>query len=195
MREPPWLHTLSVEDRARATAAGRDRDVAPGRSGTVVGPPAGLTKTENEIASTGAEIAVARLLGCDWREGLGPDRERGDLCGPFPIDVRWTRYASGHLAIKAGDIPRRIFVLATGDFPDYAAHGWMRAEEAHAHPEWWREHPTMPAFWVPQAALHEMQTLLDEVVRAIAREKCRLDWCSGSDSSSGSSSAASSGGS
>lgn len=117
---------LTAEEQQLAREAGHRRYISRLDSPHRWNRPAGDHTEAKEVESTGAEIAVARVLGVPWVEKGRPDPE-GDI--GEGVQVRHTIYAKGRLLLHADgdrpDNPEHIFYLVTGPFPTYEVVGFI----------------------------------------------------------------------
>ena len=125
---------------------------------------------EQRIYGIQAELAVALYLGVPWhtdRKGrayyetyTGPDLET-------TLEVRATQVPQGHLIIRneTYDTHGYKFILVVVCEPLFLLKGWYTGTEARQHPDWYKtDDPRRePCYWVPQSALHPMDTLLQKV--------------------------------
>lgn len=119
--------TLSVAEAARC-------HLAAVKIRTFQGDQIGLTPHYNhrlnfheqiaEIAeSKGAEWAVAKYFGIDYDPDENNGKERADVGNG--LEVKWTKYADGHLIVYPTDRITDVAILVTGKFPDYYLAGWI----------------------------------------------------------------------
>lgn len=103
-----------------------------------------------DINAAGAEMAVAKYLGCYWIGGVNRWKQ-ADVAPD--IEVRWTDKPEGKLIVRTKDVASRRFVLVRGGFPAYELVGWIGGEEAMKE-QWW-EDPRKDggAYFVPEWAL------------------------------------------
>jgi hypothetical protein len=80
---------------------------------------------------------------------------RADDVGIY--QVRSTRLDGGSLILHKTDKNEAIFVLVTGEAPEFKVRGWMRAVDGKQE-KWWRD-TKRPAYFVPQSVLEPMETL------------------------------------
>lgn len=102
-----------------------------------------------------AEIALARVLNLAWTPG-GIRVSRGDVGGK--IEVRVTEHPGGHLLVYENDDDSSPFVLMVGHYPGFRAAGYILARDAKRR-EWFNAKADPPGYWVPQAALNDLETL------------------------------------
>lgn len=108
-----------------------------------------------DINGACGELAVARWLNVFWSGQLGNYRAR-DV---GPLQVRTARRDTGRLVLHDRDADDHVFVLVTGEAPDYTLRGWIVAADGKV-PEYWEDPSTgRPAYFVPQDALRPMAEL------------------------------------
>lgn len=102
-----------------------------------------------------AEILVASYLGrTHLSSGEQTDAGMPDVEGG--IEVRWTPYPRGSLIVHPEDSDDHAGVLCTGSGRALAIRGWIPFAEAKV-PVFWRTHSVRhPAYFVPQALLHDL---------------------------------------
>lgn len=119
-----------------------------------------------------AEVAAAKGLNLYWSAGSFGAPDVGGL-----YDVRSTPYATGHLVIYPKDESERKFILAVGADAHWELRGWLYARECK-QAQYWTTHTvrgkpclaTDPGaaklndacFYVPQIALHPMNTIKEQ---------------------------------
>lgn len=102
-----------------------------------------------------AEAAVAKALGVYYSPVTGSlDTELGDVLPG--VQVRSTKYDSGHLLIHKTDSDTDRFVLVCGAAPRYRICGWIRGQDGKRE-GFWKTHRGRSAFWVPQEKLREFK--------------------------------------
>lgn len=98
-----------------------------------------------------AEAAVAKALNVYYAPVTGAlDTALGDVLPG--VQVRSTKYDSGHLLIHKTDADDDRFVLVVGGNGKYRICGWIRGSEAKVKDNW-RTEKGRSAFWIPQAKL------------------------------------------
>ena len=109
---------------------------------------------ENAEAA-GSEIAVAQYFGLrDFRPTVNTFKEQADVAAQ--IEVKWTKYSTGHLIVSDRDRIQDIAILVVGKSPVYIIIGWM--------PVAWAKKTRYlnnqdGNYWVSQADLMPMHTL------------------------------------
>lgn len=121
-------------------------------------PTHGSMKSAWQIHIEGAlgEAAVAKYLGMYWGATVNTYKA-ADLGENLQVRTR-----SGHgyeLIVRHGDSSDDIFVLATGDAPNYIVRGWITGKEAKQK-RWLRMYgDRTESYFVPHEALYPMKTL------------------------------------
>ena len=104
------------------------------------------------------EVAVAKVMGRYWGGGIDTFKSGGDIASTG-WEVRTRSSHDYDLIVRDDDDDARIFILVTGNAPDYLVRGWMRAADAKR--EIWRKdyggHGA--AYFVPHSALRDMEEL------------------------------------
>jgi hypothetical protein len=114
---------------------------------------------QTDIEACLAEIAVAKALNRYWLNPILPGQVRGtsDLTG---INVRSTPRPDGCLLLHQADPDDLPFVLVRGTAPTLDLPGWCYGREGKNEGFWRDDDRVRPAFFVPAAALHPIETLL-----------------------------------
>lgn len=121
-----------------------------------------------------AECMVAERLERAWtsRAFVGRRDDGEDLAGG--IDVKWTKYRDGHLAVPDTAGRDLLFVLVVGDAWPLTICGWATFELA-TRPEHWRTAGVrFPTFYAPQGVLEAIELLEGSYAkadRAAARQR------------------------
>lgn len=111
-----------------------------------------------DIEGLAAEMAAAKGLGLPYTPMVGDlDTDIGDVAPG--LQVRSTRYESGHLLLHETDLPHHVFILVVGQAPNFRLAGWT-TPAASRTPERWREEKGRGAYWVAQDELEQMGDLL-----------------------------------
>lgn len=106
-----------------------------------------------DIEGLCAEWAVAKALGVYYVPVVGElDTELGDVLPN--VQVRSTKYETGHLLVHKTDPDDHRFVLVTGGCGNYVIPGWIYGRDAKRE-EWWKTHKGRSAYWVPQSGLRK----------------------------------------
>jgi hypothetical protein len=109
--------------------------------------------------SVGAEIAVAQYFGIKgFKPTLNTFKNEADVMAR--LEVKHTKYESGHLIINATDRPDDVAMLVTGRSPVYQLVGWIPIKLART--ELFR-HETQDNYWIPQGKLYAPEILRNRV--------------------------------
>ena len=106
------------------------------------------------IEGAGGELAVAKALDMYW-DGSVNTFKRADLPG---IQVR-TALTHKNLIVRPADAPDEVFVLVTGQMPDYQVHGRLRGSDAMQPQFLSGVGGRPPAYFVPPSKLNPIETL------------------------------------
>lgn len=110
----------------------------------------------SHIEGAGGEMAVAKALNRYWDGSVNTFRAP-DLPG---MQVRTRSRHDFELLVRPNDSRDEVFVLVTGQMPNYTVHGWIRGHEA-MRDEWSKQHGGRPpAYFVPHEALHPIDNLV-----------------------------------
>lgn len=105
--------------------------------------------------AVGAEIAVAQYLGIkNFTPTIDTFKNEADIGADR--EVKWTKYADGHLVIRPTDRINDVAILVTGRGPVYSIAGWIpivMAKKPKYH------HATYYDHWVPQNNLFPIEDL------------------------------------
>jgi hypothetical protein len=103
------------------------------------------------------EMVAAKALGVPYTGGDEEKRSGFDVGGKY--EVRGTEYPNGSLILHPDD-KEAPYILVTGTGNLYYVRGWILASEGKQK-KWWRDIQIRhPAYFVPQNALHDIDTLL-----------------------------------
>jgi hypothetical protein len=126
--------------------------------------------TRNEITTqfcaAGAEPAAAKIFNQYWA-GIG-DPTKPDV-GPH-IEVKWTDWENGYLAIDKDNPDDWIYVLVRGDFPEYEIVGWIKGKDGKQEHRWTYNENT--GNWFYKVLEHELTPIHN------AREALKAIWAS-----------------
>lgn len=104
------------------------------------------------------EQAAARSTGRWWPASNRTYKRDCDVLG-FEVRTRSSHFYD--LIIRPNDPDNRVFVLVTGRAPDFCVRGWIYARDGKLA-EYERQHANRAAaYFVPQSALHPIETLPD----------------------------------
>jgi hypothetical protein len=138
------------------------------RSGAYEAAESGLSLHEfiaQDAAATGSEWAVAKVLGYDFDPYLVKGKRIADV--GKNIEVKSTKYLTGHLIIQEIDRTEDIAVLVLNKSPDYTVVGCLPI--AWAKNERFR-HKVQANWWIPQGNLMPIGTMPYPVIQiAIAK--------------------------
>ena len=138
------------------------------RSGAYEAAESGLSLHEfiaQDAAATGSEWAVAKVLGYDFDPYLVKGKRIADV--GKNIEVKSTKYLTGHLIIQEIDRTEDIAVLVLNKSPDYTVVGSLPI--AWAKNDKFR-HKVQANWWIPQGHLMPIGTM-PYPVRQIALAK------------------------
>jgi hypothetical protein len=138
------------------------------RSGAYEAAESGLSLHEfiaQDAAATGSEWAVAKVLGYDFDPYLVKGKRIADV--GKNIEVKSTKYLTGHLIIQEIDRTEDIAVLVLNKSPEYTVVGCLPI--AWAKNERFR-HKVQANWWIPQNNLMPIGTMPYPVIQiAIAK--------------------------
>ena len=138
------------------------------RSGAYEAAESGLSLHEfiaQDAAATGSEWAVAKVLGYDFDPYLVKGKRIADV--GKNIEVKSTKYLTGHLIIQEIDRTEDIAVLVLNKSPEYTVVGCLPI--AWAKNERFR-HKVQANWWIPQCNLMPIGTMPYPVIQiAIAK--------------------------
>jgi hypothetical protein len=138
------------------------------RSGAYEAAESGLSLHEfiaQDAAATGSEWAVAKVLGYDFDPYLVKGKRIADV--GKNIEVKSTKYLTGHLIIQEIDRTEDIAVLVLNKSPEYTVVGCLPI--AWAKNERFR-HKIQANWWIPQSNLMPISTMPYPVIQiAIAK--------------------------
>jgi hypothetical protein len=138
------------------------------RSGAYEAAESGLSLHEfiaQDAAATGSEWAVAKVLGYDFDPYLVKGKRIADV--GKNIEVKSTKYLTGHLIIQEIDRTEDIAVLVLNKSPEYTVVGCLPI--AWAKNERFR-HKVQANWWIPQGNLMPIGTMPYPVIQiAVAK--------------------------
>jgi hypothetical protein len=138
------------------------------RSGAYEAAESGLSLHEfiaQDAAATGSEWAVAKVLGYDFDPYLVKGKRIADV--GKNIEVKSTKYLTGHLIIQEIDRTEDIAVLVLNKSPEYTVVGCLPI--AWAKNDRFR-HKVQANWWIPQGNLMPIGTMPYPVIQiAIAK--------------------------
>lgn len=105
--------------------------------------------------AVGAEMAVAQFFGVDdWEPTV--DTYKGEADIGSRIEVKWSKWESGHLIITERDRKDDIAVLVVGSSPTYRIAGWIPVAIAKRG----KYKRNDGSWWVGQPDLQPIETLM-----------------------------------
>lgn len=117
---------------------------------------------EINVMGAVAEAAAAVALGLEFHAGVNTF-EAADIGSN--VQVRWTKYDSGHLKVKQDDANDEAFVLVTGSNPHgLTVRGWIWGREAK-QAKWLHDMGQSGrelCYWVPQSDLRSAKEFSHE---------------------------------
>jgi hypothetical protein len=109
--------------------------------------------------SVGAEIAVAQYFGIKgFKPTINTFKNEADVMAR--LEVKWTKYANGHLIINATDRDDDVAMLVTGKSPVYQLIGWIPVKLARCE---LFKHESQDNHWIPQGKLYAPEILRNRV--------------------------------
>jgi hypothetical protein len=103
----------------------------------------------------GAEMAAAKLFGYkEWSPSVNTFKREADIGSR--IEIKHTKWESGHLIIKPSDRNEDIAVLVTGKSPTYLIIGWIPVAMAKQNRY---KHDKSDSWWVSQINLQPIENL------------------------------------
>lgn len=113
---------------------------------------------QNHVEGACGEVAVAKLLGKYWGGSVNTFKEGGDL-DATGWEVRTRSSHHYDLIIRKDDADDRVFILVTGNAPNYQVHGWILAADGK-QPKWLKDYGGHgDAYFVPKDALRGLGDL------------------------------------
>ena len=113
---------------------------------------------QNHVEGACGEVAVAKLLGKYWGGSINTFKEGGDL-DATGWEVRTRSSHHYDLIIRKDDADDRVFILVTGNAPNYQVHGWILAADGK-QPKWLKDYGGHgDAYFVPKDALRRLGDL------------------------------------
>ncbi len=153
--------TLSEKDLRWATAVGHERfwnarrDNRKDQHGLSDDIGQGYTY---HISGARGELAAARALDVEWPARVDTFRKLPDI--DPDIEVRATRRGPSMLVRPKDKEFDAKFVLVLDRSPEFAVVGWLGAEVCRQD-KWWKTPNNRPGAWfVPQSALHSIESLM-----------------------------------
>jgi hypothetical protein len=110
------------------------------------------------MIATGAEIAVARVLGLsEFDPTINGFKERADI--GRNIEVKYTTWLSGHLIVQPSDRDDDVAILCVGTAPDYKVVGYIPISAAKK-PRFLHK---SGSYWISQINLRPIETLTKSI--------------------------------
>lgn len=108
------------------------------------------------VEGAAGEIAAAKALGTYWGGTVNTFKSMGDV-GDLEVRTRSKDYYE--LIVREGDNSNAIFILVTGQSPNYNVVGWIKASDAKQK-RWRKTHGGRPpAYFVPHENLRPLEEL------------------------------------
>ena len=158
----PISFVFTPEERQAAMDEGMRRQAvneAKGLRGRNGGASFGSKALDIHLLGAAGEMAVASYLGMKHELYKEVEAKRGsyDLPG---IDVKTRSKSRYDLIVQKNEDPSKKFVLVTIENQQTLLHGWCYGHEGMDAQYWADPARGRPAYFVPQSALHPMETLL-----------------------------------
>jgi hypothetical protein len=157
------LISLTPEQLAAAEAEAQRRqqqNEARGLRGRNNAPSRGQTALEMHRLGCVGELAVAVFLGLEDSVFANETAVRGSTDLPGGIEVKTRSKSHYDLIVQKRENPSKKFVLVTFEDQKTLLHGWCYGHEAMDERYWADPAGGRPAYFVPQAALRPIETLL-----------------------------------
>lgn len=116
-----------------------------------------LERLQEETVGCCAELAMGKLVNRYVIPTVGTFHEVPDYLED--LEIRATARLDGRLIVRDNDANNRRYVFATATGQQVVFHGWLYGHEAKQ--DRWLTDPNgyRPAWFVPQSALHPIETL------------------------------------
>ena len=155
-----FIFTDEEREMARAEAFRRQAvNEAQGLRGRNGGAWKGSKALDIHLLGAAGEVAVASYLGLKEHLFKETEAKKGSDDLPGGIDVKTRSKASYDLIVQRQSDPNRKFVLVTIESQQTLIHGWCYGKDAMQSQFWKDPARGRPAYFVPQSALHPMETL------------------------------------
>lgn len=105
--------------------------------------------------SIASEIVVARYFGQDYDAADNKGKRHADVASG--LEVKWTKYESGHLIIYPNDRTQDVAILVVGKSPSYRIIGWIPIQFAK-RPKY--KHRSQETWWIEQSNLFPIEDLV-----------------------------------
>ena len=110
----------------------------------------------SELAeSITAELIVARYFGLDYDARQNNGKHHADV--GQGLEVKWTKYESGHLIIYPNDRDSDVAVMVVGKSPSYRIAGWIPVQFAKRAKY---KHRSQDSWWIEQHNLFPIEDLV-----------------------------------
>jgi hypothetical protein len=110
----------------------------------------------SELAeSITAELIVARYFGLDYDARQNNGKHHADV--GQGLEVKWTKYESGHLIIYPNDRDTDVAVMVVGKSPSYRIAGWIPVQFAKRAKY---KHRSQDSWWIEQHNLFPIEDLV-----------------------------------
>lgn len=149
--------TLTLAEASFASNVGRIRNLHSVLSGKT--PAYGVKEEEcweSHIEGACGECAAAKAMRRYWPASVDTYRTGDDVDG---LQIRTRSRHDWDLIIRKPDRDDAIFVLVTGRVGgEYRVHGWIVGGDGKRDEYWKTYNDRPPAWFVPQSALHPLET-------------------------------------
>ena len=110
----------------------------------------------SELAeSITAELIVARYFGLDYDACQNNGKHHADV--GQGLEIKWTKYESGHLIIYPNDRDSDVAVMVVGKSPTYRIAGWIPVQFAKRAKY---KHRSQDSWWIEQHNLFPIEDLV-----------------------------------
>ncbi len=110
----------------------------------------------SELAeSITAELIVARYFGLDYDARQNNGKHHADV--GQGLEIKWTKYESGHLIIYPNDRDSDVAVMVVGKSPTYRIAGWIPVQFAKRAKY---KHRSQDSWWIEQHNLFPIEDLV-----------------------------------
>lgn len=110
----------------------------------------------SELAeSITAELIVARYFGLDYDARQNNGKHHADV--GQGLEVKWTKYESGHLIIYPNDRDSDVAIMVVGKSPSFRIAGWIPVQFAKRAKY---KHRSQDSWWIEQHNLFPIEDLV-----------------------------------
>ncbi len=110
----------------------------------------------SELAeSITAELIVARYFGLDYDARQNNGKRHADV--GQGLEVKWTKYESGHLIIYPNDRDSDVAIMVVGKSPSFRIAGWIPVQFAKRAKY---KHRSQDSWWIEQHNLFPIEDLV-----------------------------------